>query len=534
MVAGARTAALRRAPRTQLAPTPRMVDTMQAAVAAAANAALAAAEQTERKEIRAPEASKTYVSLDRSSNVLTSEGLPEVYDAKMIEKYWKGQGPALKKRWSEFLGIAVPFMTRVASIGLSSGMEGLERESGSLAREARMHMERLGPTYIKLGQMMSVRPDVLPQAAMDELQILQDNVPRFDTPTAFAIVDQELGRPMDEVFSWISDEPIASASLAQVYKATLRETGEAVAVKVQRPGVLETISKDLYVLRRAAEVYQNLMDRIAPRQRTDYTALLNEWAIGFYTELDFQNEGRNQMRLREMLAGCNVTGVLVPRIHERYSTRRLLVSEWVDGTKLSDLPSSEIAELVAVGQEAFLVQLLQLGCFHADPHPGNLLKLNEPKDGKVLALLDFGLVAQVKQEDRDTMISALIHLANKARARAHARARRRRGPAPRARARALSRRAARARSHEKRRRRVARVRGAAAQPAGTAGCALARATRLTPRRHRARPSATAPPPPLWPHPHPTRTRRLALCRITRHSLRTLCTWESCPPTRTGR
>lgn len=391
-----------------------MADTMQAAVTAAANAAIAAAEQDSSKNVRAPEASKTYVSMDKSSNVLTDDGLPEVYDAQMIETYWKKEGPALRRRWTEFLGISIPFMTRVASIGLSSGIGGLERESASLAREARESMETLGPTYIKLGQMMSVRPDVLPQAAMDELQILQDSVKHFPTPEAYAIIEKELGCPVSDVFSDISEEPVASASLAQVYKGTLRETGEQVAIKVQRPGVLETVSKDLYVLRRAAEVYQNLMERFAPQQRTDYTALLNEWAIGFYTELDFSNEGRNQMRLRAMLAEQNVQGVLVPLVYEQYSTRRLLVSEWVDGTKLSDLDPSEVADLVAIGQEAFLVQLLQLGLFHADPHPGNLLKLKEGRaDGKVLALLDFGLVAQIKQEDRDTMISALIHLANK-------------------------------------------------------------------------------------------------------------------------
>jgi len=393
----------------------RAVDTMmEAAVAAAASAAMQAAQQTEHLEIRAPEASKTYVSLDKSSQSLTVEGLPEVYDAKIIEKYWKSNSGALRARWTQFLGISIPFMTRVASIGLSGGMEGLERESGSLARDARIHMEELGPTYIKLGQMMSVRPDVLPQAAMDELMYLQDNVPRFSDEVAMEILAKELGRDISEVFSFITPEPIAAASLAQVYKATLLSTGESVAVKVQRPGVLETISKDLYVLRRAAEVYQNLMDRIAPKQRTDYTALLNEWAIGFYTELDFANEGRNQMRLRTMLEERQVNGVLVPAVYEEYSTRRLLVSEWVDGTKLSELPPAELRELVSVGQEAFLVQLLQIGVFHADPHPGNLLKLHGPReDGKVLALLDFGLVAQVKQSDRDTMISALIHLANK-------------------------------------------------------------------------------------------------------------------------
>eukprot|EP00303_Exanthemachrysis_gayraliae_P000188 CAMPEP_0206011302 /NCGR_PEP_ID=MMETSP1464-20131121/13028_1 /ASSEMBLY_ACC=CAM_ASM_001124 /TAXON_ID=119497 /ORGANISM="Exanthemachrysis gayraliae, Strain RCC1523" /LENGTH=821 /DNA_ID=CAMNT_0053384957 /DNA_START=58 /DNA_END=2523 /DNA_ORIENTATION=+ len=391
-----------------------MTDTLSSAVSAATSAAIRAAEASTGGNIRAPDNSKTYVSVDEADNVLTVEGLPEVYDAKIIEKYWKSQGSALQQRWSEFLRLAVPYITRVSTLMLTGGMEALEREAGPLARDARKNMEQLGPTYIKLGQMLSVRPDVLPPAALDELQRLQDNVPTFPTETAMEVLAQELGRPIDEVFSEVSAEPVAAASLAQVYKGTLRATGETVAIKVQRPNVLEMVTKDLYVLRRAAEVYQNLMERFAPQQRTDYVAILNEWAIGFYTELDFQNEGRNQRRISELLEREGVTTVLVPRVLEEYSTRRLLVSEWVEGVKLSECAQEDIASLVGVGQEAFLVQLLQFGVFHADPHPGNLMMLPPGReDGKRLAILDFGLVATVKQEDRDTMVSALIHFANK-------------------------------------------------------------------------------------------------------------------------
>ena len=125
---------------------------------------------------------------------------------------------------------------------------------------------------------MSVRPDVLPKEALSELQILQDSVKPFDTSVAIAQIESELGgRPLGTFFSEISLEPVAAASLAQVYKARLVSTGEWVAVKVQRPSVLETVSKDLYVLRRAAEVYQGLVDRFLPQQRTNYVALLNEW-----------------------------------------------------------------------------------------------------------------------------------------------------------------------------------------------------------------------------------------------------------------
>merc|ERR1719387_2248922 len=120
------------------------------------------------------------------------------------------------------------------------------------------------------------------------------------------MVEKELGAPLGDVFDEFGDEPAAAASLAQVYRARLRATGEYVAVKVQRPGVQELVSKDLYVLRRAAEAYQALVTRFAPQQRTDYVALLNEWAVGFYTELDFVNEASNMKRMGSVLSEAGV------------------------------------------------------------------------------------------------------------------------------------------------------------------------------------------------------------------------------------
>ena len=159
-------------------------------------------------------------------------------------------------RWTEFLGYSVPFLTKVAAALLTGGPSALAAKDAELAADARRSMEALGPTYIKIGQMMSVRPDVIGPRAMAELAQLQDSVPRFGSDMAFATIEQELGRPVSEVFSSLSPEPVAAASLAQVYRGVVRATGLEVAVKVQRPGVRAVVSKDLYVLRRAAEVYQ--------------------------------------------------------------------------------------------------------------------------------------------------------------------------------------------------------------------------------------------------------------------------------------
>ena len=324
------------------------------------------------------------------------------------------------------------------------------------------------------------------QAALDELAALQDSVKPFDTSIAVDLIEKELGKPLGAFFSEISERPVAAASLAQVYKAKLL-TGETVAVKVQRPDVLQVVSKDLYVLRRAAQVYQGLIDRFAPQQRTNYVALFNEWAVGFYTELDFLNEAANMRKMRDLLAQQGATGVYIPEVYPEVSTRRVLVTEWIDGVKLSQCPPDEIRDCIAVGQECFLVQLLQvrpptstapqrrrperpapspapsqetchgpprpfrsmaaketaggaassvsfsrpslldgdevwrrggggggaqLGFFHSDPHPGNIIRMTDESKGK-LALIDFGLVASLEQEDMDSIVSAIVHLSNK-------------------------------------------------------------------------------------------------------------------------
>jgi len=388
-----------------------------AAIAGAAQAAATVVQEVSKSVssngVEAPEAKSSFVSMDSDrAGLIDDEGLPLIYDKAAIQKYWESQGTALQQRWLEFLGETVPFLTKVAGLLISGGTDALNDNAGDLARDARISIEKLGPTYVKMGQMMSVRPDVLPQAAFNELTVLQDGVEGFETSIAYAMVEKELGRPLGEVFEEFGEDAAAAASLAQVYRAKLRSTGEWVAVKVQRPGVQELVSKDLYVLRRAAEVYQGLVTRFAPQQRTDYVALLNEWAVGFYTELDFVNEAANMKKMAEVFSEAGVTDVRVPKVYDEFTSRRMLVSEWVDGRKLSECDPAEIKDLIAIGQECFLVQLLQAGFFHSDPHPGNLMRPDDQTDGK-LVLIDFGLVAKVEQEDMDAMVSSIVHLANK-------------------------------------------------------------------------------------------------------------------------
>jgi aarF domain-containing kinase len=420
---------------------------MENAVSTAAVAAAAVSKAVSMKELEAPDLDRSFIALDSaasSEGLVDEAGLPLVYNKELIEAYWTKERGALQARWSEFLRYSVPFLTRVVTLLIRGGTDELMKNDKSLAREAREIMEQLGPTYVKLGQVLSVRPDILPQAALDELAILQDSVRPFETALAVEMIERELGGPLNNFFSEISEEPVAAASLAQVYKAKLakpsqkkrlknktksvkkievvagdemgtaseeeggaavvgeteaveegeeeefeeeEERAEYVAVKVQRPAVLELVSKDLYVLRRAAEVYQGLIERFAPQQRTDYVALLNEWAVGFYTEFDFTNEARNQDLVKDLMQQQGVTDVYIPDTYAELTTRKVLVSEWVDGRKLSDCDPAEIRDLIKVGQETFLTQLLQVGVFHSDPHPGNLLRLDDDAAARVGARL---------------------------------------------------------------------------------------------------------------------------------------------------
>eukprot|EP00439_Symbiodinium_sp_Y106_P004801 s5089_g1.t1 len=346
---------------------------------------------------------------DSDVNAVDADGLPLVYSVERIAQFWDTKPGELADRWSRFLRISTPFITRFFYSVLNNR---LWEDEQDLARQAVNNLQELGPTFVKLGQVLSIRPDVLPEKTMKELARLQDNIETFSNEQAKAVIEEELGQSVEELFSSFSAEPIAAASLAQVYRATLK-TGEEVAVKVQRPGALSTISKDLYVLRRLADVMQPLIRRFTADE-TDYIALTETFAEGLYTELDFRNEALNALRMEELLKESlepeALDRIVIPGPLMSLTKRRVMLSKWVNGVKLSTLPAQEIRELISVGQEVFLTQLLDIGFFHGDPHPGNLLKITEGPDAGKLCLLDFGLVAQVPREDRELIISAVVHL----------------------------------------------------------------------------------------------------------------------------
>ena len=329
------------------------------------------------------------------------EGLPLEYDPDLIAEYWGRRPVAVFTRIVQLLSIAGGFL---GGVGMDL-LTGKSKENEvKRAIELRNIMTSLGPAYIKLGQALSIRPDLLSPAAMNELQQLCDKVPSFDSKIAMKQLEMELGKPWTEIYSELTPEPIAAASLGQVYRGKLM-TGEDVAVKVQRPGVLETVTVDLYIIRSLGLILRNFPDITA---RADIVALLDEWAARFFEELDYVREGNNATRFAELIRE-DLPQVVVPKTYEQYTSRRVLTTQWLDGEKLSQSDADDVGKLVNVGVICYLKQLLDTGFFHADPHPGNMIRT---PDGR-LAILDFGLMTEIDDNIKYGMIEAISHLVHR-------------------------------------------------------------------------------------------------------------------------
>lgn len=322
--------------------------------------------------------------------------LPLAYDPDAINRYWDSRPTAVITRITQLLTIAGSFLSGIA-MDLMQGK--LKAHEVRRAIQLRDIVTSLGPAYIKLGQALSIRPDILSPAAMNELQKLCDKVPSFDSTVAMQVVKDELGAPWYEIYADLTPEPIAAASLGQVYRGRLK-TGEEVAVKVQRPGVLETVTVDLYIIRKLGLVLKRF-----PQITTDVVALLDEWAARFFEELDYVKEGQNATIFAQQMAQ-DLPQVVVPKTYSELTSRRVLTVSWLDGEKLSQSKADDVGDLVNIGVISYLKQLLDTGFFHADPHPGNLIRT---PDGR-LAILDFGLMTQVDDDIKFGMIEAISHL----------------------------------------------------------------------------------------------------------------------------
>ena len=266
----------------------------------------------------------------------------------------------------------------------------------------RLVFEELGPTFVKLGQLLSTRADLLPKDVTDELTKLQDDVAPFPADEAIEVVEEELGRPVDVLFAAFERVPLAAASISQVHRAVLH-TGEKVAVKIRRPGIERQIETDVQILLGLAELAK---ERLRP-DLFDPVAVVEEFARTIRREMDFRIEARHLLRFRDNFASSAT--VHIPEVHWRYTTERLLVTEFIEGVKVTDkagLKSMEIdpAEVARKGAEAFLKQVMLDGMFHGDPHPGNVLVM---PDGR-LAFLDFGVVGQLDDRAMESLADMLV------------------------------------------------------------------------------------------------------------------------------
>ncbi|XP_026399225.1 protein ACTIVITY OF BC1 COMPLEX KINASE 1, chloroplastic-like [Papaver somniferum] len=276
------------------------------------------------------------------------------------------------------------------------------------ARQLRNLLCDLGPSFIKAGQVLANRPDIIREDYMNELCILQDDVPSFPNQVAFTIIEEELGQPLEAVFSKISSRTVAAASLGQVYRATIRDTGEEVAIKVQRPGIEPIIYRDLFLFRMLASFLNGIS---LQKLGCNAELIVDEFGEKLLEELDYTLEARNIEDFLENFKDDPT--VKIPEVYKQLSGSRVLVMEWIDGIRCTNPKAIKEAGLdvngfLTVGVSAALRQLLEFGLFHGDPHPGNVFAM---RDGRI-AYVDFGNVAQLSQQNKQILIDAVVHAVN--------------------------------------------------------------------------------------------------------------------------
>jgi ubiquinone biosynthesis protein len=264
----------------------------------------------------------------------------------------------------------------------------------SPAEHLRLALEELGPTFVKLGQILSTRPDILPPDFIKELSKLKDSVPPKPWEDMHAVLVDEMGGEPEQFFEQIDPVPLGAASLAQVHAATLK-SGEEVVIKVQRPDILATIESDLAILKEMASI----------AERTPWGVLnhpeemVDEFAYSLHNELDYRREGRNADRFRANFEGSEY--LHIPKIYWEHTTRRILVMERMQGIKIDDIAALDAAgydrKMVALhAADMIIKEVLQDGFFHADPHAGNYIIM----PGELIGVMDFGLVGELTKRDR--------------------------------------------------------------------------------------------------------------------------------------
>ncbi len=305
----------------------------------------------------------------------------------------------------------------VVNTGLKNILSTKKRVSGRIGEQEmqfaqtrweriRLIMEELGPTYIKLGQMLSNRPDLVPEPLIKELEKLLDSVPPFSTETAKEIIEAELGKPMRELFLYFDEKPIGSASIGQAHRARL-SSGDDVVVKVQRPNAKRQIIADLSLIREFVKLTENYFIKAGILNPLE---IVDTFAKSLQSELDYSTESRNLDQFRTLYRDNDQ--LYIPKPFRDLTTKKVLTTEFISGCKVSDIPTLKSwglrpTDIAKNGLNLYLTQIFEIGIFHADPHPGNILI---KPNGKI-ALIDFGMIGKLMQSQKYAFAGVFISLA---------------------------------------------------------------------------------------------------------------------------
>jgi ubiquinone biosynthesis protein len=270
----------------------------------------------------------------------------------------------------------------------------------------RMAAAELGPTFVKLAQILSNRPDIIPEGLVKEFEKLQDRVPPFEYEVAKRIIEKEINQKLEDVFEWLDEKPLASASIGQVHKAKLK-TGELVVVKVQRPDVAETIDRDMQIIKDVVHRADRYLKKQGILQADE---VVRTFERSILKELDYRNEARNIERFRTTYKFR--TDFYIPMVYREFSTDRILIMEYVEGCKITDMDQLrkwgiDPKVVVERGMDIYLTMIFEFGYFHGDPHPGNILV----REDGVIILLDFGMIGQLMKKDKYAFAGIFISMA---------------------------------------------------------------------------------------------------------------------------
>ncbi|EEF29135.1 Ubiquinone biosynthesis protein coq-8, putative [Ricinus communis] len=372
---------------------------------------------------------EAYASYFYYLSKLWSKPLPEVYDPQDVADYFSCRPHVVALRLLEVFSAFASATIRIRASGMRKFLQpNSDRDvNGNISQYnfgvvLKETMLNLGPTFIKVGQSLSTRPDIIGTEISKALSELHDQIPPFPRTMAMKIVEEELGSPVESFFSCISEEPVAAASFGQVYRANTLD-GCNVALKVQRPNLRHVVVRDIYILRLGL----GLVQKIAKR-KNDLRLYADELGKGLVGELDYSLEAANASKFQDIHSSFKF--MHVPKIYHHLTRKRVLTMEWVVGESPTDLLSisagnavdhgyayserqkteakRRLLDLVSKGVEASLVQLLETGLLHADPHPGNLRYTSSGQ----LGFLDFGLLCQMEKKHQFAMLASIVHIVN--------------------------------------------------------------------------------------------------------------------------